>query len=68
MGDVVYFRADNGITGSELWRTDGTAVGTVLVNDIVRAVTVLPPGILSTLMVSYTSHQLVRHYWIIPSQ
>ena len=34
MGDVVYFRANDGTNGYELWRTDGTATGTVLVNDI----------------------------------
>jgi len=31
---VLFFRADNGITGQELWKTDGTALGTVLVADI----------------------------------
>lgn len=31
---VIYFRGDDGITGSELWRSDGTAAGTYLVKDI----------------------------------
>jgi ELWxxDGT repeat protein len=31
---LVYFYADNGVTGRELWKTDGTATGTGLVKDI----------------------------------
>src|SRR6266508_5310879 len=33
-GGVIVFVASNSVTGSELWRTDGTAAGTVLVKDI----------------------------------
>jgi ELWxxDGT repeat protein len=29
----VYFAANNGVVGNELWRTDGTAAGTTLVKD-----------------------------------
>jgi len=32
-GDFLYFAADNGTTGRELWRTDGSAAGTTLVKD-----------------------------------
>ena len=32
--DEVFFRADTGEIGSELWKTDGTPEGTVLVKDI----------------------------------
>ncbi len=34
-GDHVYFTATTGATGSELWRTNGTVVGTTLVDDLV---------------------------------
>ena len=31
---VLYFLANNGINGNELWKSDGTAAGTVMVKDI----------------------------------
>lgn len=34
VGDVAYFAADDGISGRELWRTDGTAAGTAMVKDL----------------------------------
>ena len=34
VGNVFYMAVDNGTTGSELWRSDGTQQGTVLVKDI----------------------------------
>src|SRR5687768_9586051 len=32
--DLFYFRADDGVNGTELWRSDGTLEGTALVADI----------------------------------
>lgn len=34
LGDTTYFVADDGVTGSELWKTDGTSDGTMLVADL----------------------------------
>lgn len=34
VGDTLFFAADNGSTGRELWKTDGTTDGTELVRDI----------------------------------
>jgi ELWxxDGT repeat protein len=38
MGDVLFFAADDGVNGRELWRSDGTAAGTGLVADLVPGV------------------------------
>jgi ELWxxDGT repeat protein len=34
VGDTMFFRAGDGVHGSELWKTDGTTAGTVQVKDI----------------------------------
>jgi ELWxxDGT repeat protein len=34
-GNKLYFAADDGVNGEELWKSDGTAAGTVMVKDIV---------------------------------
>src|SRR5262245_21262695 len=43
VGDVLFFTADDGVHGNALWRTDGTAAGTVLVKAVAaRVFTALP--------------------------
>ena len=34
LGNTLFFTADDGVNGIELWKSDGTAAGTVLVKDI----------------------------------
>ncbi len=34
MGNLTFFSADNGLNGRELWRTDGTELGTFMLKDI----------------------------------
>ena len=41
---LAYFRADDGIAGSELWRTDGTAMGTIRFADLVPGSDSSGPG------------------------
>lgn len=45
MDNVLYFLGNDGVTGFELWRTDGTTAGTYLVKDI-------NPGIESCLLLT----------------
>ena len=34
LGDLLLFAADDGVSGRELWASDGTGAGTLLVKDI----------------------------------
>lgn len=42
MDGTLYFRADNGLNGYELWKSDGTEAGTVMAKDIFFGGGVLP--------------------------
>ena len=44
MNGIAYFAADDGVNGVELWRTDGTEAGTMLVKDINPGITSSSPG------------------------
>ena len=39
VGDTLFFAANDGVHGTELWKSDGTEAGTVLVKDINPGVT-----------------------------
>ena len=39
VGDTVFFVANDGVVGYELWKTDGTQAGTVLVKDVATGTT-----------------------------
>jgi ELWxxDGT repeat protein len=44
VGNTVYFAEDDGTHGTELWKTDGTPAGTVMVRDIAPTVHINPDG------------------------
>ena len=47
IGNTLYFEADNGINGSDLWKSDGTEAGTVMVKDIKNGGDSSSPGSLT---------------------
>src|SRR5215216_3894977 len=47
LGNVLFFANDDGIHGSEIWRTDGTAAGTRLVKDVCPGSCPARPGALT---------------------
>ena len=44
INNVLYFAADDGVNGTELWKSDGTNLGTVLVKDIYPGATSSNPA------------------------
>jgi ELWxxDGT repeat protein len=47
VGAITFFTANDGVHGQELWKTDGTATGTVMVKDIVPGAGGSNPGYLT---------------------
>ncbi|MFQ5525978.1 MAG: ELWxxDGT repeat protein [Thermoanaerobaculia bacterium] len=47
MGGATFFVADNGVSGSELWKSDGTVGGTLLVKDICPGACASGPALLT---------------------
>ncbi|MFN0188698.1 MAG: T9SS type A sorting domain-containing protein [Bacteroidia bacterium] len=42
--NILYFRGDNGVHGVELWRSDGTTVGTYMISDLASGPNSSAPG------------------------
>ncbi|MEW6498305.1 MAG: ELWxxDGT repeat protein, partial [Cyanobacteriota bacterium] len=67
IGNTLYFSANNGSVGQELWRSDGTANGTTLVQDINPGVNSSDPSNLTalngTLYFSANDGSLGRELW-----
>jgi ELWxxDGT repeat protein len=67
LGNTIFFSADDGVNGRELWKTDGTQAGTMLVKDIAPGTATLAPveaavaG--STLFLSVDSPGNGRELW-----
>jgi ELWxxDGT repeat protein len=49
VGGILYFTADDGLNGRELWQSDGTASGTVLVQDIAPGAAASNPADITSL-------------------
>ena len=59
LGSTLYFTADDGTNGNELWKSDGTASGTVMVKDI-NAVAAAIPMHTRSLVTPFTSGQMME--------
>ena len=55
----LFFRANDGIHGNELWKTDGTTLGTRLCKDIFPEKEVQIQDIMQKTMVVYISKQMM---------
>jgi ELWxxDGT repeat protein len=67
LGGLIFFSADDGVNGRELWKTDGTQVQTVLVKDIAPGTATVAPveavAIGNTLFMSMDSPGNGRELW-----
>ena len=67
VGNKLFFVADDGVKGNELWMSDGTSAGTTLVKDIVPGASSSSPSDLvavgSTLFFATSSQATGRELW-----
>lgn len=68
VGSLVYFTATGSTVGTELYRTDGTGKGTVLVRDLISGSGSSSPANLfplgNKLLFSVTNGQVPREFWV----
>lgn len=64
VGGILYFEGNDGVTGYELWRTDGTAEGTALVADVRPGPGASDPGELTAVgdVVYFQAFDDVHHH------